>query len=231
MSERERDEEEYREEAKHAGDVAPEFSGERLIFDELRNEPEPPDAAERAAIGDIAAPVEGPETKQELVGEGVGGASGAIAGAALGSLAGPVGAIVGAFAGAVGGWWAGRTVVDVASGISADEDAAYRRHYDEDDVRLADRAYEDVRPAYHLGRLARANPEYAGRSFEDIEPVLERGWTETLRGRHGEWHVVREYVREGYVHRERHERLGGTPRSMTPTERALDRLHSDDTAI
>lgn len=227
----ERDEEEYREEAKHAGKVSPEYTGERLIFDELRGEPEPPDAAERAAMGDLAAPVEGPETKAELLGEGVGGASGAIAGAALGSLAGPVGTVIGVIAGAVGGWWAGRAVVDVASGISADDDAAYRSHYDASDARPADRAYEDVRPAYHLGHVARANPEYEGRAFEEIEPLLERGWTEVLRGRHGEWHVVRAFVREGYVHRERHQRLGGTPRTMTPTERALDRLRSDDTGL
>ncbi|HEX6537267.1 MAG TPA: hypothetical protein VF041_21985 [Gemmatimonadaceae bacterium] len=233
MSERERrdEDEEYREEAKHAREVAPEFSGERLIFDQIRDEPEGPDPDERAAMGELAAPVEGPETKPELVGEGVGGASGAIVGAALGSLAGPVGAIVGAFAGAIGGWWTGRTVVDVASGISADEDAAFRRHYAESPARVADRPYEHARPAYHLGRIARANPEYEGRSFEEIEPVLERGWTAELRDRHGEWHVVRTWVREGFVHGERHERLGGTPRTMTPSERALDRLHSDDTAI
>ncbi|HEU4641545.1 MAG TPA: hypothetical protein VFS44_03755 [Gemmatimonadaceae bacterium] len=227
----ERDDEEYLEEAKHAGEVAPEYTGERLIFDELRNEPEEPTPAERAAMGPEAAPVEGPETNAELLGEGVGGASGAIVGAALGSFAGPVGTVIGVIAGALGGWWAGRAVVDVASGISADEDAAYREHYEGSDARLADRGYEEARPAYHLGRIARGNPEYGGRSFEEVEPVLERGWTEELRGRYGEWHVVRAFVREGWVHRERHERLGGTPRTMTPTERALDRLHSDDSAI
>lgn len=231
MSERERDDEEYREQAKHAGVVPPEFQGERSFFDELRDEPEPPPPEERRAMGPMAAPVEEPETKQELLGEGVGGASGAIVGAAVGAIAGPVGALVGAVAGAVGGWWAGRAVVDAASGLSAEEDERYRAHWEGDESRAADRGFEDVRPVYHLGRLARENPDYAGRSFEEIEPELERGWTDELQRRHGAWIVVRRYVREGYVHRERHDRLGGTPRTMSPTERALDRLHEDDTAI
>jgi hypothetical protein len=38
-------------------------------------------------------------------------------------------------------------------------------------------------------------------------------------------------VREGYVHSERHQRLGGEPRTMAPSEEALDKLHSDDSAI
>jgi hypothetical protein len=33
------------------------------------------------------------------------------------------------------------------------------------------------------------------------------------------------------MRRDRRERLGGEPRTMSPTEEALDRLHSDDGAI
>ncbi|HET7621618.1 MAG TPA: hypothetical protein VFK39_06930 [Gemmatimonadaceae bacterium] len=226
-----RDEEEYREEARHARPVSPEYQGEPLIFDELRDEPGPETAEERRARGPYAAPVEEPSTGTELVGEGVGGASGGLVGAALGSLAGPLGTAIGAIAGAVGGWWTGRAVVDAASGVSAEEERAWRDHYENSEQRLADRGYEQARPAYHIGRLARLNPEYEGRSFDEVDAELSRAWTRDLCSLYGEWPTVKDFVREGYVHRERHERLGGEPRTMTPTEAARDRLHSDDSAI
>lgn len=226
-----RDDAEYREEARNARPVSPEYQGEPLIFDELRAEPGPETPEERRVRGPFAAPVEEPPTGTELVGEGVGGASGGLVGAALGSLAGPLGTAIGAIAGAVGGWWAGRAVVDAASGVSAEEEHAYRSHFEGSEQRLADRGYEQARPAYHIGRLARLNPEYEGRSFDEVDAELSHAWTRDLCARYGEWPTVRHFVREGYMHRERHERLGGEPRSMSPTEEALDRLHSDDGAI
>lgn len=226
-----REEEEYEEEARHAQPVSPEYQGEPLIFDQLRDEDRAETPEERRARGPFASPVEGPATGAELVGEGVGGASGGLVGAALGSLAGPLGTAIGAIAGAVGGWWAGRAVVDVASGVSAEEEDAYRTHYENSDARLADRSYEQVRPAYHIGRLARMNPDYLGRSFDEVDAELSHAWTRDLCARYGEWPTVRHFVREGYMHRERHQRLGGEPRTMAPTEEALDKLHSDDGAI
>jgi hypothetical protein len=230
-AEEQRDEEEYREGARHARPVSPEYQGEPLIFDELRSEPEEESSEERRVRGPLAAPVEDPPTGAELVGEGVGGASAGIVGAALGSLAGPLGIAIGAIAGAVGGWWAGRAVVDAASGVSAEDERSWREHFANSERRLADRDYEQVRPAYHIGRLARLNPDYEGRSFDEVDAELSHGWTRDLCARYGEWPTVRHFVREGYMHRERHERLGGEPRTMTPTEAARDRLHADDTAI
>lgn len=226
-----RDEEEYSEAARYAQPVAPEYDGEPLIFDQLRDEDRPETAEEERARGPFAAPVEEPGTGAELAGEGVGGASAGLVGAALGSLAGPLGTAIGAIAGAVGGWWAGRAVVDLASGISAEEENAYRAHYENSDSRLADRGYEDARPAYHIGRLARMNPDYSDSTFDEVDTELSRAWTPDLRAHYGEWPTVRHFVREGYMHRERHQRLGGEPRTMSPTEEALDKLHSDDGAI
>jgi hypothetical protein len=217
--EEQRDEEEYREEARHAEPVAPEYQGAHLIFDDLRNEPttESDEEREREEMGPLAAPVEEPGTKDELLGEGVGGASGAVVGAALGSLAGPLGAAVGAIAGAVGGWWAGRAVVDVASGITPEEDQAYREDFERTNPQMADRAYDDVRYAYHLGHIARWNPEYEGRPFEEIENDLARAWTEDLRGRHGDWAVVRHFVRVGYMRTALPEPARGTPLTVPVT--------------
>lgn len=132
------------------------------------------------------------------VGEAVGGISGVLAGAAIGSVGGPIGTIIGGIAGAVSGWWAGRAVSEAASRFTHDDDAAYRTHYESSANRLADRGYDDVRPAYQLGHLAGANPDYRGRSFDEIEGDLRRGWTDDVSTRYGSWDSVRGYARDAY---------------------------------
>lgn len=149
----------------------------------------------------------------DQVGEAAGGISGVVAGAAIGSLGGPVGALIGGVAGAIGGWWAGRALADAASRITPSDDSYYREHFDASATPLADRRYEDVRPAYVLGHLAGYNPDYAGREFEEIEADLERGWGEDQRGRLGEWASLRGYARAGYARgRTFAEGLGDLPR-------------------
>jgi hypothetical protein len=132
-----------------------------------------------------------------LIGETVGGVSGIAAGMALGSLGGPVGAIIGGLAGAIGGWWSGRAIAEAAHNYTEADDAAYRTHY-ETSSRLADRNYDDVRPAYQLGHLAGRNPDYAGRSFDEVESDLRSGWTSDVSARYGEWDSVRGYARDAY---------------------------------
>ena len=142
--------------------------------------------------------VAGGDTVGQEVGEAAGGISGVLAGAALGSLGGPLGTIIGGLAGAVSGWWAGRAIAEAASHITHDDDAAFRSHYERSPNRLADRPYDDVRPAYQLGHLASRNPDYANRNFDDVEGDLRRGWTDDVRSRHGEWESVRGYARDAY---------------------------------
>ncbi len=60
------------------------------------------------------------------------------------------------------------------------------------------RSYEDVRPAYQIGHLAGRNPDYQGRSFEDVEADLRRGWTPEVSARYGRWDEVRDYARSAY---------------------------------
>ena len=147
-----------------------------------------------------------------LVGEGVGGLSGIAAGAAIGSLGGPVGSVIGALAGAVGGWWSGRAISEAAAAYTDDDDAHYRSHYKLTPSRSAETAigagaagtstpgagFEDVRPAYQLGHLAGRNPDYAGRSFDEVEGDLQRGWTSDVSTRHGDWNAVRHHARDAY---------------------------------
>jgi hypothetical protein len=155
-----------------------------------------------------------------LVGEGVGSVSGVATGAALGSLGGPVGTVIGALAGAVGGWWAGRGISESAASYSDHDDTHYQDHH----IRLTPRTtaadatataarasmgegmgaassatgYDAVRPAYQLGHLAGRNPDYANRSFDEVEADLQRGWTGDVAARHGDWTSVRPYARTAF---------------------------------
>ena len=134
----------------------------------------------------------------DQVGEAVGSVSGAVTGAAIGSAGGPIGTIIGGIAGAAGGWWAGRTVAEAASRFTSDDDEYYRIEYENRPERLADRSYDDVRPAYQLGHVAGLNPDYQGKSFDAVEYDLQRGWSNDVRARHGDWSSVRPYAEEAY---------------------------------
>jgi hypothetical protein len=114
---------------------------------------------------------------------------------ALGALGGPVGLLLGGLAGAIGGWWAGH---GVAGAITSDDEEAFRRDFEGAPVRLADRSYHDVRPAYVAGHLAARNPDYADRSFEEVEPDLRRGWSADVARHCGEWPAMRRYARTAF---------------------------------
>jgi len=139
-----------------------------------------------------------PETG-DVIGEAAGGISGVLTGAALGSLGGPIGTIIGGIAGAVGGWWAGHAISEAATKMTHEDERFYREHYESTPSRLGDRTYDDVRPAYQLGHLASRNPDYANRDFDAVESDLQRGWTDDLSAKHGDWQSVRPYVRDSYT--------------------------------
>ena len=131
-------------------------------------------------------------------GEAAGGIGGVLAGAAIGSIAGPVGTLIGGIAGALGGWWSGRAVTEAASKLSTDDDEFYRKTYEGSTARLADRSYDDVRPAYHLGQIASQNPDYANKDWSAVQMDLQRGWTAEHTKKYGEWSTVSSYASEGY---------------------------------
>ena len=137
-------------------------------------------------------------TTDKAVGGTVGGVGGAAVGAGIGTLiAGPIGTAIGAIAGAVGGWWAGHATA-AAADYKESDDLAYRSDYETAETRIADRGYDDVRPAYQLGHIARRNPDYAGKKFEEVESDLEKGWTTDLRTKHGDWSAVRRHAHSAY---------------------------------
>lgn len=160
-----------------------------------------PRATERAADTDLADDDRTPSVGDQF-GEAAGGISGVLAGAAIGSLGGPIGTVIGGIAGAVGGWWTGRAISEAASNFSHSDDEEFRSDFETHADAVAStphRSYELVRPAYQLGYLASRNPEYAGRSFEDIEPQLELGWNGNAATEAGDWSAMRNYARTAYV--------------------------------
>jgi hypothetical protein len=134
----------------------------------------------------------------DQVGEAAGGISGVLAGAAIGSIAGPLGTVIGGIAGAIGGWWTGRAISEAAANFTHADDVHYRDAYEASDARLADRSYDDVRPAYQLGHLASHNPDYQGRDFEEVEQDLQQGWSADVSRTSGNWQQVRAFARDGY---------------------------------
>lgn len=135
----------------------------------------------------------------DLVGEAAGGVTGVLTGAAIGSVGGPLGTIIGGVAGAMGGWWAGRAIAEAAGSLTDEDESYYRRHYEASASRPADRTYDHARPAYHLGHVASRNPDYQGRTWEEIEPQIQRGWSDDVSRSHGSWDSMRSYAREGYT--------------------------------
>ena len=131
------------------------------------------------------------------VGEAAGGIGGVLAGAAAGSVVGPVGTVIGGIVGAMGGWWTGRAVAEAATAVTTEDDTYYRKHYESSPGRLADRSYDDVKPAYYLGHVASRNPDYKNRNFDELEQDLKRGWSSNPK--HGSWDTVRNYAAEGYT--------------------------------
>lgn len=165
------------------------------------------------------------------VGQAVGGITGVVTGAAIGSMGGPIGTIIGGIAGAVGGWWAGRTVAEAASRFNDTDDDAYRTAYDSRSDRLADRSYEDVRPAYQLGHIASENPDYTGKNFEVIESDLQRGWTNDLRARHGDWQAVRPYAEEAYTSRASASTRNVANSAIDAVDNVKDRIDGNPSSI
>jgi hypothetical protein len=137
------------------------------------------------------------EPEPQPVGDAVGGIFGTAAGAGVGALAGPLGILVGAAAGALGGWWAGHVASDVLE--SFNDDAQRRRH----ERGSGGGSYDRVRDYYRFGHLAGANPDYQGRSFEEIESDLERTWQQSSPPQGVEWEEARDYVADGYRHHPR----------------------------
>jgi hypothetical protein len=108
---------------------------------------------------------------------------------------GVVSAIVGGLAGALGGWWAASTADASSAKLPEAEDEACRVHFATITPSEPGLTYESARPIYTIGFIAARNPSYQGRTFDEIEPDLRRGFTGEYAARYDS---MREYARHGY---------------------------------
>lgn len=133
----------------------------------------------------------------ERVGETMGGLAGKAAGKGM-DMAMDVGtAFLGAAADLLGGWWSGPEAKKAAGSFGEREDRACRSHFEES-AATGGSGYDRARPLYQFGHMAGQNPDYQGRSFDQVEAELERAWAQAGRERFGDWPQVRSYVGFGY---------------------------------
>jgi uncharacterized protein YcfJ len=151
--------------------------------------------APNSIVGDLHAdPITGAPGAHP-VGTGVGAiAGGAAAGAAIGAVAGPVGALVGVAVGAVVGGLAGKGVAEMIDPTA--EEAYWRTNYATRPYVAAGGTFDDYGPAYEYG--VNAHREHPGKSFEDIDGSLARGWQRARRNSTLEWEAAREASREAW---------------------------------
>lgn len=119
------------------------------------------------------------------VGTVVGGAAGAVAvGAAVGSVAGPIGAVVGAGIGAAAGGMTGKLIADLVDPQL--EEAFWRKNWS--DRKYIDGGFtydQDWGPAYRYG--VDAYRRHPGQDYDQIEPQLAAGWTDSRGESRLEW--------------------------------------------
>jgi hypothetical protein len=102
-------------------------------------------------------------------------------------------AALGAVAVAAGGYWASKKLFQAASEIGEEEERECRTFYDMHPSRTFV-TYDQARTGYALGYVAARNPEYAGRSYDDVDTHLSSGYGR----RAGNYADVRDFARRGY---------------------------------
>ena len=142
-----------------------------------------------------------PEAKGAGKGAVAGGVAGGVVGGATtgalaGGLSGPAGAVIGAAVGAVAG-----AIADKRKADPVVEDAYWRDNYSSRPYVQSGMTYDDYSPAYRYG--AESYNKYPDRSYDDVEPELQRDWG-TARGNSKlEWEHAKHATRDAWHRIER----------------------------
>jgi hypothetical protein len=102
--------------------------------------------------------------------------------------------IVGALALAGGAWWLSRKLSETVSEMTEEEEQDCRTFYESHPARTTV-PYEQARTVYVIGYAAARNPDYTGRTYDDVEPHLRTGFTGS---RAGSYDSLRDFTRRGY---------------------------------
>jgi uncharacterized protein YcfJ len=129
------------------------------------------------------------------IGTGIGAiAGGMAAGAATGTVAGPVGTVIGAAIGAVVGGLAGKGVAESIDPTR--EDAYWRDNYSTQSYVMAGSSYDDYGPAYGYG--VSSYGKHDGRTFDEAEPGLSRGWSAARGKSELSWNKAKNASRDAW---------------------------------
>ena len=133
--------------------------------------------------------------KDHSLGAGTGAVAGAVAGATVGTaVAGPVGPIVGALAGAVLGAKTGDEVAELVN--PTEYVTTLEQTYTSKPYYTPNYNWTDYKPAYQFGYDTYGR--YRGRSFDEVEPDLEREWAQAQGHSRLAWADARMAVRDGW---------------------------------
>ncbi len=147
------------------------------------------------------------------VGTAIGAAAGGVtAGAAIGTVAGPVGTLVGGAVGAVVGGLAGKGIAEQIDPTA--EDAYWSQNYGDRPYVSEDYSYDDYGPAYRYG--VDAYGQYGTRSFDEVDPDLDRGWDRARGGSRLRWDDARHAARDSW------QRVSDTVERATPGDSDRD---------
>jgi hypothetical protein len=114
------------------------------------------------------------EPDSNLAAVGAGSITGAAAGATIGAAGGPLGAGLGAAAGAIiGGAIADQVQDELDPKL---EEVYWQENYHKQPYYKSGDAYDVYLPAYRFGWESAIQKEYAGRTFNEIEPELMERW-------------------------------------------------------
>ena len=131
--------------------------------------------------------------------ERAGSSAGGLAGRAADTAVDLMGSVIGTAARMFGGWWSDRSPDEAVRSFGEQQDTACRTHFQ--NSKSSTSSYDAVRPLYQFGHLAGSNPDYQGRSFEEVEGDLQNAWTGDAAQKYGDWASVRDYVSTGYKSR------------------------------
>jgi phage tail tape-measure protein len=133
------------------------------------------------------------------VGTGVGAATGGIAGgigagALAGSMGGPVGTAIGAVVGAVAGGLAGKGIAKAIDPTA--EEGYWRSNYASRTYVKSGSSFDDYGPAYRHG--INSYGQSNGRTFDQAEPDLKRGWEKAKGKSNLSWDDARDASRDSW---------------------------------
>jgi hypothetical protein len=103
--------------------------------------------------------------------------------------------LLGGLAVAAGGWWAGKQLLEAFNEMGEEDEKEYRTHFETYPSRPATLTYDRARTGYALGHVASRNPTYTGRTFDEVEPEIRRGFSGE---REGQYDLLRDFCRYGY---------------------------------